>query len=548
MKRTWFPLILMIWLAGCQVLPQVKPPAWLQENGETTPTPFLPLPNPTSPALPLSGATAGLIWFDPHLPPALLQAAQLPPGWQKTDQPQNAQVQVKVGADGLQAGSWVYAVVARFATVEDEIDSVTLRKTWYGLNTTLPPLIVEADTLAMLTGWWGAPAEGAVEVVPTGRLSEALWQQPTARGIIPFERLEPRLKVLAVDGISPLARGLDESAYPLALPFALSGERAAELAGILPAGNRDESKMTVVAVTGVTALVRATALYLRLRGVEHALTEVADWLREADITHINNEVAFRQGCSPRQEGLNEAGVIIFPCSDLRWIELLEAVGTDVVEMTGDHFIDAAPEDVLLTLEEYHRRGWQTYGGGATLEEGWQPALFEHNGNRIAFLGCNAKGPAYAKASADSPGAVLCDFDRLTDEIRRLRSAGYLPIVTFSHLEYETFAARPRAVEDFERVAAAGAVIVSGSQGHLPQAMQFYEDSFLHYGLGNLFFDQYSLGEPFERAFIDRHIFYDGRYLGVELLTLRFEDFLRSRPMTADERRQLLQVIFEASGW
>lgn len=104
------------------------------------------------------------------------------------------------------------------------------------------------------------------------------------------------------------------------------------------------------------------------------------------------------------------------------------------------------------------------------------------------------------------------------------------------------------MQDFERAAQAGAVIVSGSQGHLPQAMQFYEDSFLHYGLGNLFFDQYSLGEPFERAFIDRHIFYDGGYLGVELLTLRFEDFLRSRPMKTEERRQLLQVIFEASGW
>ncbi len=38
------------------------------------------------------------------------------------------------------------------------------------------------------------------------------------------------------------------------------------------------------------------------------------------------------------------------------------------------------------------------------------------------------------------------------------------------------------------------------------------------------------------------MFYDGRYLGVELLTYRFEDFLRSRPMTAEERRTLLEAI------
>jgi poly-gamma-glutamate capsule biosynthesis protein CapA/YwtB (metallophosphatase superfamily) len=104
------------------------------------------------------------------------------------------------------------------------------------------------------------------------------------------------------------------------------------------------------------------------------------------------------------------------------------------------------------------------------------------------------------------------------------------------------------VRDFERVAQAGAVIVSGSQGHLPQAMAFHAGAFLHYGLGNLLFDQWSLGAPFDQAFIDRHIFYAGRHLSTELLTLRFEDFARSRPMTPEERRALLETVFSASGW
>lgn len=546
MKRNLLGLLWMVWLAACQSLTAMPPAEPFSPNGGSTPTPFQPGG--------LIGASAeanparGLVWFDPHLPPALRQKMTPPAGWQFSERSLDADVQLRVGEEGLPAGRWVYALVARFATVEDGMDSAVLRRFWYGLETPAFPLLVEPDTLAALTGWWGAPDERGVEVVPPGSLTEELWDRPEARGILPFERLEPRLKVLAVDGISPLERGMDESAYALAIPYALSGERADEWMDGIPTGNRDENKMTVVAVTGVTALVRATALYLRLRGVEHALSEVTDWLKAADITHINNEVTFRQNCSPKQEGLNEAGVILFPCSDIRWIELLEAVGTDVVEMTGDHFIDSQPEDVLFTLEEYHRRGWQTYGGGATLEEGWQPALFEQNGNRIAFLGCNAKGPAYAAASSNNPGAVLCDFERLTAEIARLRARGYLPVVTFSHLEYETFSARPEAVTDFEKVAQAGAVVVSGSQGHLPQAMQFYNGSFLHYGLGNLFFDQYSLGEPFERAFIDRHVFYDGRYLGVELLTYRFVDFLRSRPMTGEERRALLETIFAASGW
>jgi poly-gamma-glutamate capsule biosynthesis protein CapA/YwtB (metallophosphatase superfamily) len=35
------------------------------------------------------------------------------------------------------------------------------------------------------------------------------------------------------------------------------------------------------------------------------------------------------------------------------------------------------------------------------------------------------------------------------------------------------------------------VIVSGSQAHQPHGFEFYNGSLIHYGLGNLFFDQYN---------------------------------------------------------
>jgi Xaa-Pro aminopeptidase len=44
--------------------------------------------------------------------------------------------------------------------------------------------------------------------------------------------------------------------------------------------------------------------------------------------------------------------------------------------------------------------------------------------------------------------------------------------------------------DFVNLAAAGAVFVQGSQAHQAQGFEFYGDSLIHYGLGNLFFDQY----------------------------------------------------------
>ena len=41
-------------------------------------------------------------------------------------------------------------------------------------------------------------------------------------------------------------------------------------------------------------------------------------------------------------------------------------------------------------------GWSPYGGGKNLEDGKKPALFEHNGNKIAFIGCGASNVAISR--------------------------------------------------------------------------------------------------------------------------------------------------------
>ena len=98
------------------------------------------------------------------------------------------------------------------------------------------------------------------------------------------------------------------------------------------------------------------------------------------------------------------------------------------------------------------------------------------------------------------------------------------------------------------MAKAGAVIVSGSQAHQPQGMEFVNGAFVHYGLGNLFFDQYDVSPAARSAFIDRHIFYDGRFISTQLLTTVFVDYARPRAMNNAERKELLNAVFSASGW
>ncbi len=246
------------------------------------------------------------------------------------------------------------------------------------------------------------------------------------------------------------------------------------------------------------------------------------------------------------EPYNWKGLVF--CSRSKYIKLLEDVGTDVVELSGDHFGDWGPDSVLFTLDLYKKEGWKVYGGGANIDEARKPALFEHNGNKIAFIGCNAKPKGYATASKTAPGAIHCDMDQMAADVKQLRADGYLPIVTFQHLEYYAYTANPILQKDFRQMADAGATIVSGSQAHQPQAFEFKDGALLHYGLGNLFFDQTNQGDAPRTAFIDRHVFYEGRLISTELLTIYLVDLARSRPMTLPERQQLLQTIFKASGW
>jgi len=356
--------------------------------------------------------------------------------------------------------------------------------------------------------------------------------RPSSWAIVPFGQLTPRWKVLRLDGVNVLEKGLSEKAYPLRIYFSDSQPT-----------NRDEEQMTVLMMTGVTALVRATAAQMERNGVLYPSQHVGSVLRSADITHISNEVPFAENC-PFPDANQKT--LTF-CSDPRYIELLRNVGTDVVELTGNHFEDYGPEATQETVTMYDREGWRHYGGGVDLQDARKPLPITDHGNSVSFMGCNPVGPVYAWAGENYPGAAPCDFDYIYRSLNQLKEKVDVPIFTWQYEEIYQYFPTPQQQEDFRRMIDAGAKIVSGSQSHQPQAMEFYNDGFIHYGLGNLFFDQMDdLGT--RQECIDRHIIYNGRHISTEILTFMLEDYAQPRPMTTEERRILLQSLFSASGW
>jgi poly-gamma-glutamate synthesis protein (capsule biosynthesis protein) len=493
------------------------------------------------------------LWIDPSLPQPF-QKVSFPAGFAQVLDPDQADLRLEI-SNSNPISRWIFTLVAPFPTIPGEISSSELRQAWQGTVTPTfqgAPLLLSADTLKILTALWGTPAQNAVKVLSPDEIVSFAWDNRPTWAIVPFEDLEPRWKVLEIDGLSPLHKNFLPDNYTLSVPISLLVKDSTEspvekLSNLFPASNRDSSKLTTLMLTGVTAMVRGTALTMEQRGITYPAQDIGSWLREADILHISNEIPFFDQC-PYPE--------LYPaelrfCSSPGYIGLLEEIGTDIVELSGDHFGDYGSQAMEQTLKMYKDRSWPYYGGGANLAEGRQPLLIEHNGNHLAFLGCNAKGISfYAPAADNKPGAAACDFEYLQQEVARLKDQGYLVIVTFQDEEYYRYEAQPKLVTNFHLAAEAGADIVSGSQAHQPHAMEFLKNTFIHYGLGNLFFDQYRFfpGSELDHAFIDRHVFYDGRYISTELLPIHFIDLARSRPMTNSEKVDFLKTIFQASGW
>ncbi len=555
-RPLWLLPLLLI-LAACALDPSTQAPA-PTPAGPTAPSstaaaPTTRAPTATPAPAPLSfGCDAGVpAGACAQLAKALAGSTML---LTPAAEPSLAAVRLEAGkgAGSAPVGAWWYAVAAPFFTIDDDVTLADVQSTWRGQPAgplVGHPLLASTDTVRVLSALWGQPAADAVRTAGADALlAEA--EQSDGWAILPFDELQPGWKVLRVDGISLLEKGLDAEGaarYPLEVPLALSVADSAAEPAVLPLvaqgpaalTNRSESQMTVLAMTGVSCLARVTGRLMGQKGLTYPAEDIKQWLVSADLTHISHEASFTPDCP-----LPPSADTMSFCSHDSYIELLEEVGTDIVELTGNHLADYGRAALAHTLEMFRERGWQWFGGGANLEEARRPLLITSGPNRLAFLGANPVGPAYDWATETEPGSNPVDYARMEAQIRELRAQGYLPIVTLQYLETYDYAPTPQQVVDFRGLADAGAVVVQGSQAHQPQTMELYGDTFIHYGLGNLFFDQmWSLGT--RQEFIDRLVFYDGRLLSVDLRTAMLEEYGRPRPMTPQERRELLQAVFAA---
>lgn len=516
----------------------------------------LPPAAPVVPTLPTVGPPPRL-WLAamPESVAGSIRAWATAQGWELVlSGPEGADVVAgweKRGRARLLAEVVLVPVVALPVELED-VTAEELRDTWRGRpaagsRLASAMLIVTPESGEALAALWGQPPAGAlVATVPVEDVAGVLWNEagPAAVAIVPFERLAPRLKALRVDGLSVLDRDLEVSDYPLRV--SLWADRsagpvqalAAGLAAGGPGSNRHPERLTTVAMTGVTGLTRGLALTMDAQGDDAwPARRLAGTLAAADVTHVSNEVSFLPGCEA------EAGTMSF-CARPEYMATLRLIGTDVVELTGNHNLDFGLEAALLSLDLYADEGMGTFGGGRDAFDARRPLVLEHNGNRLAFLGYNQFGPDYAWATEDSPGAAIYSLDAVREDLAAVRPRADVVFVNIQHTEVYSAAPLAEQVLDFRAVAEAGADVVTGSQAHQPQAVEFVDGRPIFYGLGNLFFDQ-TWSEEIRESLIVRHVIYEGRLIAVDLLPTIMGDDHQARLADGEERLAILRQVFGA---
>ncbi len=488
------------------------------------------------------------LWVDPLLPTGFAVTGD----YEIVSDSAVADVQITYSTDST-ASRWVYVPVMAFPIAADAVSLVDIQAYWQGDTGALSslsffgrpvPLILTERSRAAMIALLGEPAT-SVEIVAEHDLVNRLWEARPALSIVPFDELSPDLKVLKLDDNDVFGSAFDPELYPLTVAIGVSGEAI----GLdWPTINRDPVQLSRVVLSGVTALTRVTAYYMEELGVTRPGDDILPFLADADLFHTSNEVSFAEECPAPVRNWALPNF----CSDDRYFELLTYIGVDVVEATGNHINDYGPANFVRTLEMYDAAGMQYFGGGRTPEEARVPLIMTHNGNSIAFIGCNRPGPVRAWVSDEQAGAAQCDPDYLEAQLSLLHTTVDVVIMTVQDFEQNTYEAPPAQVERFRTYATWGADVVVGTQAHKPQGFVFLpraneRPSFIHNGLGNLFFDQIQdIGT--RQLFMDRLIIYDGELISVELFTGIIDNYCCPRPMYPGERLNFLRTMFMASGW
>lgn len=209
-----------------------------------------------------------------------------------------------------------------------------------------------------------------------------------------------------------------------------------------------------------------------------------------DIMMVNNEFTY----STRGEPL-EGKAYTFRADPER-AGLLNAFGTDIVNLANNHVYDFGPDALLDTIDTLDKANIPHVGAGANIDEAKQPHYFVCNGRKIAIVAATQieRSTNYTKeASKDSPGVLKTLVpDKFVSVIKQAKKNSDI-VIAVVHWGTEGDSNYGRDQRSLaEEFANAGADAIIGGHTHCLQGFDMIDKVPVIYSLGNFWFSSAAL--------------------------------------------------------
>lgn len=264
----------------------------------------------------------------------------------------------------------------------------------------------------------------------------------------------------------------------------------------------------------------------------------ADLLEEmqaADIMMVNNEFTYSTRGTPLK-----GKDYTFRANPDR-VKLLEAFGTDIVNLANNHVYDYGEDALLDTMDTLKQEGIPYVGAGANLDEAERPVYFVANGRKIAIVSATQieRSLNYTKEATESSPGVLKTLnpEKFVAEIQEAKAESDYVIV-FVHWGTEgdsDYGADQVSLA--KKYVAAGADAIIGGHTHCLQGMTYMDGVPIIYSLGNFWFSQSALDTGLSQLVIRQDGSVDFRFL-----PCRQEDLVTSLVTDQKEKTRILEYM------
>ena len=219
--------------------------------------------------------------------------------------------------------------------------------------------------------------------------------------------------------------------------------------------------------------------------------QVLDFLRDSDHVVANVEGALYEGEDTQGRG------VFFHIMNLEATRGLEAIKSDVWNISNNHIMDAGLEGLVSTRKIASEMGCRTIGAGVNEREASEPVYFEEAGGIGMF------GVAYMKecipAGKEEPGVFRWDdLNLISERIKEVKKAHRWCIIVAHGGEEFADLPNPYTRDRYLKYLELGADLVVAHHPHVPENYETFADGkAIFYSLGNFIFDtDYQRAHPY----------------------------------------------------